>query len=199
MSWPYVSAATAAQLRKHSEAVLGGRVVCIDPATGSTSQPGYAVLEHGELVRSGVLKIDRRLGIARRLKALADQLLDEGLALPELLVVERLRGRMVHPHLHWAVGVIVATLDPEAIIELPIPLWKAVARADTTYAKSDEADACAFGQTVIYLVRGLDPTGSAPQVPRRAGAVRRRATGASGVRDTKRKGGSGRCRRKRRR
>ena len=151
----------ATQVQRHREAVLGHLVV-FDPATGATSGTGWAEYRGGQLLRSGVITPDRTQGIALRLRELQAAVVQLGLTNPDVCVIERLRGSMVHPHLHWAAGVLVAAANPGVCIEIPIPVWRALAATDPTYVKGDEADALAFGASTLRVVNG----GAIPPSPR---------------------------------
>lgn len=185
---------------RHKNAVLEGTVLCLDPASGGTSQPGWAYISGGELVASGSLALckgditDRLVDL---LEKLSYPLFKYGS--PDLLVIEELRGRMVHPYLHWSAGVTVVAVNAEAVLEIPITCWKAFAAADPNYAKGDEADARAFAHACIGLARGeplpyrsravgkrMGRTDRAPAAKGRARAKRATAAGTSRVRATKR-------------
>lgn len=155
----------ARQVLAHREAVLG-RLVVIDPATGATSATGYAEYVDGVLTRSGVLQPPRG-PLAQRLVWLWDQVRALGLTGADVCAIERLRGRMVHVHLHWASGVLLAAVGAEVVIEVPIPVWKSLVSQDPSYVKGDEADARAMGQCVVNVVRGVGTWPCPPKVPRR--------------------------------
>jgi Holliday junction resolvasome RuvABC endonuclease subunit len=163
----------ATQVQRHREAVLGHLVV-FDPATGATSGTGWAEYREGKLLRSGVITPDRTQGIALRLRELQSEVVRLGLTNPDACVIERLRGSMVHPHLHWAAGVLIAAANPGVCIEIPIPVWRALAAQDPEYTKGDEADALAFGASTLRVVRSLEPWPSPGKVPGRRGANRGR-------------------------
>jgi hypothetical protein len=197
--WPKGRATFYKRVKQHADLLANGRVLCIDPATGSTSQPGWALYVGGRCVRSGVLNLPGRAPVADRLRALRTQLqaLDPGAL--DVLVLEELRGSMVHAHLHWAAGVVAEALHAEVLLEIPIPVWKAVAAADPRYTKGDEADARAFGEALVALARGSAPERGTAATRGWKRTKRGRTGRASGVRnakrvDTRRMGGS-KCRR----
>lgn len=138
---------------------LRGLVVCIDPASGASSMPGYAVYHNGRLLRSGVLVINSSANVQFRLGQLRSLLLANELAGPDVLVIEKISGRLAHPFLIWSVGVTVEALAPTHVLEIPTTEWKPYARADATYTKSDEADAKIFGTAVLDL-GGIKPSPS---------------------------------------
>lgn len=176
-------------LKQHSKAVLNGSMLCVDPASGGSSQPGWAYYLGGELQESGVLQLcsgtiqDRLVDLSHKLGYSQFKW-----HAPELLVVEELRGRMVHRYLHWSVGVIVSQLDPEALLEIPVAVWKESAKANPDYEKSDEADARAFGEACVTYCRtagvggGMGASSSTPAVPRRKRSDRTTTRRSSRVR-----------------
>jgi hypothetical protein len=204
IKWPRGYAQTFfAKIRKHRDKVLHGRVLYVDPATGATSNPGWALSDNGVLVASGEIA-----GLKGETPERLTQLyavLHERAALEwgrlDMLVVEQLRGSMVAAQLHWSVGVILAALPAEIVCELPIPVWKSVARADPHYRKGDEADARAFCTAVLAVAASVDGADRAPapsgRQRRKRGSTRR----SRRVRDTKsgrgrspKRGGRSRCR-----
>lgn len=168
-------------VQRYKQAFLAGTVLYIDPASGGTSQPGWAYTEGGVLIDSGVLQLVKS-DIATRLLDLFAQLSYPQFkyGAPDLLVIEELRGRMVHPYLHWSAGVSVTAIDAEAVLEIPIVCWKAFAAADPEYTKSDEEDARAFAHTCLALARGERPpervAGRVGSSHRAAAAARRKRT-----------------------
>ncbi len=158
--WPGGRARFYTQVRRMRDVVLTGRMLCVDPASGSTSQVGWALYEAGELVKSGVLAVAKRGAIGVRLADTRKQLDALALGVIDLLVVELLRGNRVHAYLHWATGTIVSAIPHKVVIELPIQCWKAAIAGDPNYFKDDVEDAKAFGITLLKLARGLRPVDS---------------------------------------
>jgi hypothetical protein len=189
-----------AKVRKHAARILQGRVLCVDPATGASSNPGWALSVAGEIVGSG--EIAGLYGeTPERLRQLFWRLHDdERFNDIDVLVIEQLRGNMVVAQLHWSVGAILAALPAEVVCEIPIPVWKAVAKADPTYAKGDEADARAFCAAVLAVASGAlgdDGPGDAPRRKRSGRKPARRAGRVRNPKGRKRRGsggGVGRCR-----
>ena len=172
------------QVLKHREA-LAGTVVCIDPASGAASMPGFAVFVKGQLVRSGVLPISPA-NIQLRLVQLRALLASYDLVGPDVLVIEKISGRLAHPYLIWSVGVTVEATWPQILIEIPVAEWKPYAKADPHYTKTDEADAICIGRSIMDLA-GLQ---SSPRtVPSRGTPKRQRATSPRPGAPTKRKVG----------
>lgn len=134
---------------------LEGILLAIDPASGGTSQPGWAVFKQGGLKASGELALEGN--IVERLSDLLVQL-NELMIEYEVtaLVVEQL-PRRVHHYVMWSVGVTIAAA-PEVLpfAEIPISAWKEIAREQSDYVKGDAADARCIGQAVVSAARGRD-------------------------------------------
>lgn len=177
-AWPKGQAAFYAAVRKWAPRLLTARVVVVDPSTGATSRPGWAIIEGGAIVASGTLPIESG-GLVTRLLDLWRQLRDTIGVGPTVLVIEKLRGSMVHASLHWAAGVTVAALEPNHVIEIPICVWKAAASQDATYAKGDEADARAMARACLLLAAGAAPDGSGAEAVGADGADSARPRPAS--------------------
>ncbi len=69
------------------DAVLHGRVIAIDPASGAASNPGYCVMQAGVIQEYGILQIPGRRAINTRLKAIHETIRDE-LPAADMLVIE---------------------------------------------------------------------------------------------------------------
>jgi len=158
--------------KKARTLITEGRILSIDPALGTgESMPGYAVYKSSKLDESGSLFYDAETA-AEGLRALRKFLCEIGPV--DVLVVEELRGNMVHPHLHWVVGVIVEAVEAKLVLECPIALWKRLAKEDPHYSKSDEEDAKKFAETIIKLAEGSYPCEVRSGTP--ASSRRRRKT-----------------------
>jgi hypothetical protein len=188
-----------AKIRKHRDKVLHGRVLYVDPATGATSNPGWALSVNGVLVESGEIA-GLRGETPQRLHALWRRLsADPRFQNLDMLVVEQLRGSMVAAQLHWSVGVILVALPAEIVCEIPIPVWKSVARADPHYVKGDEADSRTFCTAVLLVASGALQDDGPANAPRRKRSRRSPARRSGRVRDTAnrkraRHGGTRKCR-----
>lgn len=134
---------------RHAQAINNGLLLAIDPASGGTSQPGWAAWRNGKLLRSGTIDLPRKALIQERLNALFHTVEQSQ---PDVLVIERIRGSMAHEHLHWAVGVCVGATCAPVLIEMPVSTWKAHAGPD--HIKSDENDAIAIGNCLLHLASG---------------------------------------------
>lgn len=126
------------------------RFVAIDPASGASSMPGFAVYENGSLVSSGTLSINSDFPIQYRLQQLAAECRNLGVF--DILVIERIRGKMSHESLKWAVGTIIASVQADGLIEMPITTWQKYAPKD--WVKGDESDAIAIGHAVLHITQG---------------------------------------------
>ncbi len=148
IKWP--SGRTSEQFKKDiaalADVILGGTFLAIDPASRNL---GTALFEKGKLVNSGTIQLPAKGSISSRLKVLYKTLLD-GRAV-DLLVIEKIRGSQSHVYLHWAVGVSVAGVQAPTMIEIPIPMWRAV--RPYNYIKSDEGDAILMGAAVVALAK----------------------------------------------
>lgn len=131
---------------RHATLILGGLLLAIDPASGGTSYPGFALFHKGQLQSSGRVAIDGGQ-VQDRLYQLMTTLLRG--QQPDVLAIERIRGANAHPYLFWSVGVTVAATRPLVVIEVPVSTWKKHVGKD--HVKGDEADAVAIGQTLVAL------------------------------------------------
>lgn len=145
--------------RAHRKAILEGTVLAMDPSSGSFNQkkkeqsyPGYALFREGELVESGVVDLNgQELNIWERLRELYD-CLENDFDVPDVLIIERIRGRVAHQYLKWSVGIIGTAVRAPVVIEMPVSTWRSFAGKD--HEKSDENDAIAIGTAAVKLARG---------------------------------------------
>ena len=142
------------QCAKAATALSGGRVLAIDPASGGTSRPGWAVFEAGVYIGSGTLAVEGAT-IQERLDSLRSLLRGTKFGTIDVLAIERIRGRLAHVYLTWAVGVTVSSFPDAQLTEVPVPVWKKYIKDDTLYSKTDEADAVAIGCAAISTARGF--------------------------------------------
>ena len=158
VQWPGgpSSAAFHHEVAKVSRQVKAGKLLAIDPSSGgwdpktrTQSTPGYALWEAGKFIESGTIELCRGNACAR----LADLYACLTREFPDVdvLVLEKLRGRMVHHVLHWAVGATVAAVPAPILIEVPIVFWKALAKTKPNYVKADDSDAELMGEVVLRL------------------------------------------------
>lgn len=136
---------------------LNRTVLSIDPASGSTSEPGYALFVEGKLVQSGTIKSPRGRQINQRLQVIADTLREQ-FPIPDVLIIEHIppsfgpAATVAVAALHKSIGAILASVRCKDYIEVAPASWHAVAnRLDFKYEKSDEKDAIIIGWTVLKL------------------------------------------------
>lgn len=138
-----------------SEFLTRCRVLAIDPASGGSSNPGWALFDEGEYVASGEFDIkSKKNPIQMRLVELQCLIVETfGSDLPEVLVIERIRGSHAHHYLFWSIGASIAAAEIEHLLECPVGFWKVVTPTD--YEKTDETDAIYIGAAVIKLAQEL--------------------------------------------
>jgi hypothetical protein len=129
-------------------------MLVVDPSSGSEkSKCGYAYFESGDLVTSGIVDIDHRLTIDKRLQNTYDWFA-ANYNQPDLLVIEEIRGRLSHAYLLWSVGTIIAAVRASHMLEMNIGTWKR--RASVDYVKSDSEDARQMGLVTVTLAEEYD-------------------------------------------
>ena len=154
----------ARKLRTH----LKGRVLCIDPSSGSEqSVPGFALFE-GQILREvGFLEISRTSDAPIRFKELVRALQDNFSEEVDVLVIEYVPPFMSKPgkggfrtqgvvNLHRAIGITMGVVPWKSIIQVPPISWRTwvtnnVGAIGSTYKKRDDRDAMALGLTVFHL------------------------------------------------
>lgn len=154
----------ARKIRSH----LKGRVLCIDPSSGSEqSVPGFALFE-GQLLREvGFLEISRTSDAPIRFKELVAALRDNFSEEVDVLVIEYVPPFMSKPgkggfrtqgvvNLHRAIGITMGVVNWKSIIQVPPISWRTwvtnnVGAIGSTYKKRDDRDALALGLTVFHL------------------------------------------------
>lgn len=141
-----------AWIEAHADILLTGTVLAIDPASGRSSACGYAVAKRGKYVEHGTIEVDGSKPIQYCLRELYDTLVEEQ---PDVLIVERIRGRMAHEYLRWAVGVIQAAVCAPRSVEMPVPCWRRYVRETygSDYEKSDSEDARMILEATLDLAR----------------------------------------------
>jgi Holliday junction resolvasome RuvABC endonuclease subunit len=132
--------------RLNAPTILHSTVLAIDPASGGTSDPGFAFFRASQLVANGTLPLRTMGSVQHRLRFLYSALRQYQ---ADVLVIEQIRGVRTHEYLHWSVGVSVAAVAPAVLIEMPVATWKKL--AGDHHQKSDKADALAIGQALIHL------------------------------------------------
>ena len=154
-----------------SNEILTGKLLAIDPSTGSqSSQPGYAWFEAGELKESGEIDVDISGDRNTRLAEIS-RCLREDFDQPDVLVVEYIppvtygsgirMNKVSLMALQKAIGAIIGARLVDHCIEIPSASWRAW--KPDNYVKSDEMDAICLGLCAIGLATLSN------QVPKRKG------------------------------
>lgn len=143
------------------DAILHGRVVAVDPASGANSNPGYCIMEGGVVQEYGILKVPRASTINLRLKAIHETIRDE---LPEadILVIEDIPLFFLKkfPHsckpLLFSCGVIMAAKPWPFVLPIQPLVWyalvdKIIPGKRACYDKKDEHDALLLAATAYNL------------------------------------------------
>lgn len=135
-------------IRFNKDLITKGKLISIDPASGGKSLPGFAVFNNGKLVQKGFIELPSKMPVAYRLRVLYSKLsvLVED---ADVLAIEEIRGNMGHVFLLWSVGVAVCAIKCKVLIEVPINVWRALAKADPLYQKADDEDAYLIGKALI--------------------------------------------------
>lgn len=133
------------RLKENKDIILGGTVLCIDPASNCV---GYALYVGGKLKESGKVKAKHKDPIHLRLSQIVVNLPQ---VKPDLVVIELVRSSTGHVYMVWAVGAIIAQYGTPTI-EIPHRLWKNI--QDAKYTKDDDIDAIYMGKYAIAIANG---------------------------------------------
>lgn len=123
----------------------GGLLLAIDPAGGSSSNPGWSLWKSGELVDSGAVRVKGNTWAARLQQIRVEF---EQLPKPDVVAIEQINDRMSR-YLHNAVGLLAGMWDCP-VVEVPVMCWKVLVPHWPDYKKDDEWDAILLGYAVIY-------------------------------------------------
>jgi hypothetical protein len=137
------------EAKKHRDLILKGNVLAIDPATGSSSKPGFAFFRNGKLVNSGVLDLDKKKDIFGRLGDLYDILYDQYNGVIDVLAIEKIRSS--HNSLRWAEIVSIMAVRATVTIEVSPITWHQ--NVSKKYKKSDEQDSIEIGIALIKIAK----------------------------------------------
>jgi hypothetical protein len=134
------------------DAIKHGSMLSVDPGTNSL---GWALFQSGILVQSGEIKATERKTTVIRLREILHDMYDrfEDNTI-DLMVVEMLRGNRVRPPLHWATGTVLAAIQPDSLIEVPIVFWHKIRPVE--YVKTDELDAKLIGRCVCLVQQDIE-------------------------------------------
>jgi len=174
---------TESLIKKYTENLLTGTVLAIDPASGGSSMPGYAVYKGGQLVQSGTIAVKPHLMLNVRLRLIADVLRNE-LPVPDVFVIEdirRIRGIFSGASvdiLFKGIGAIMSAVTCDKFIEIPPTVWTKTVEANyKTTRKSDEQDAIEIGRFAIEYAQEyrsrLKNKGTEDETPRKAPSTRK--------------------------
>jgi hypothetical protein len=139
--------------------ILNGKALIIDPSSGSHSSTdrsncGWAELEYGRVVDSGIIKLDHGKQPFQRLRLLGECLREDFADDYDILVLEFLEGDYVSPMLIKACGAIMANIKSKHYAEINIKTWQAIARRLGGWVKGDEHDAKYMGYAAVALALG---------------------------------------------
>lgn len=140
--------------------ILDGRLLAIDPSTGSiSSMPGYALFEKGELVESGIIQVRVQDRKNVRLHAIAQTLRTE-FPNVDVLAIENIppvsynrKGAMSGwsiVAIQRSIGAIISCFDCEYIEVAPKLTGKFRPEGQE---KSDEMDAIGIGNATLQAAR----------------------------------------------
>lgn len=140
-----------------ADCILTGTLLAIDPSTGSkSSMPGFAVFQKGELIESGIIKVDLKGNRAQKLYQI-NHTLRTDFGAPDVVAVES-AGYFISKmnpasiiSLQRAIGAVIAAWPVKCLVEVPSNVWQRYVPAN--YVKGDEMDAVAIGMCVIYKAR----------------------------------------------
>lgn len=143
--------------------ILEGKILCIDPSSGShSSMPGYALYDNCELKESGIIEIDSiNETLPIRLRELA-VCLQNDFGRYDVLVIEAIPpihggGRRFNSHakthasLLKSCGTILGAVDRAHTVSLHPRTWQKW--KDDNYVKSDQADAEYIGVAAIAMAK----------------------------------------------
>jgi hypothetical protein len=152
-------------------------VLTIDPASGGSSQPGYAVTSGGILLEYGIITLPKGSLIHHRLNKLrlaVDKLVAQYGAF-DVLILEKIavafggqkgRGGIVTQgvvHLHWSCGVVLSAYPWPVVIQVTPQTWHAWVRKqmdEKLYKKTDANDALVLTCVTFHELTGQLPEGA---------------------------------------
>lgn len=165
---------------RYRQLLLNGRVVVMDPSSGSReSMPGYAVAVGGKLAEAGTIRLPLEAELHVRLQALRKCLTTQ-FDNPDVLVVENLPPFVNGFNksilsLHKSVGVIIASFDCHALVEVAPSMWHKF-EPENGYHKSDVNDAI----IMLYVTLREAYTQSGQAIPASLEEMREKTRGPNG-------------------
>lgn len=141
-----------------------GNVLCIDPSIGSSSSsPGWAYYQAGQLIDSGIIRTGgshlelwqraRRLGSS--IKLLCDEFRVDILIYEDIPASSGFNQNAVASLLK-AVGIVLACSESSHVLGIHPASWKNYVRPE--YKKGDKEDAIEIGYIAISLARHIEAT-----------------------------------------
>jgi len=161
-----------ALIRANFQSILTGKLLAIDPSVGSRSSlPGWAYFESGKLVASGVIQVAVNNSLQARLREISEKLREQ-FGPVDVLAVEDIRvwrgARSMVVSLLKGVGAALCSVDAKVCLEVIPQAWHGLVGDD--YEKSDEKDAIAIGEYVLYVARQYAGTKKQNKPSSRSGA-----------------------------
>lgn len=155
VKWPQGFLPFYVKVREHRDKILTGTMICIDPASGGTSLPGFCICVGGEVLTSGTIDMGpRKLPIYERLQVLHDRVMKLTPTAPDVFCLEMIRGQnFSHHYLHWAIGTSIAAARTNAVVEIPMHAWRPVSKITPGYIKGDAADAECMAVAMLLLAQ----------------------------------------------
>jgi Holliday junction resolvasome RuvABC endonuclease subunit len=139
---------TYRQIRGISDTIKHGKCISIDPASKCM---GYAIIEQGVITETGVVVAPPYNNIGGRLEYMYNAIKEKGPY--DAAFIEKVRSSQGHIYLVWSAGTAIAASGAPTVIEVSTSMWKKLAREDTTYSKSDEADAIKIAEVVLECIK----------------------------------------------
>lgn len=148
------------EAQRQTEELLKGVLIALDPATGESSNPGYAVFWGGEFQEKGIINLDKKQPIARRMARLL-YVLQTRFPVPDCVLIEKIPNSLYIPgkgatqpkgwqYLHWCCGVMASAYDTADVLEVPPQSWKRnIKTRFPSYVKTDANDALAIGASIL--------------------------------------------------
>lgn len=146
------------QVKQEWETILNGVFLAIDPSVGSTSSmPGYALFDKGNLIESGIIRVSPTAKKNIRLFSITKSLKEE-FKTPDIIAIENIppisfKGGMSGwslVSLQRSIGAILSVYDIP-YVEVAPSAWQKY-KFDG-YDKSDENDAICIGLCVLAAAR----------------------------------------------
>ena len=151
------------QIRGVRDALLGGKVLAVDPSSGSSgSMPGWCTFDASTPTDSGTIEVVRDPAYFNRQLHSLNTCLRSQFDVPDVLVIEHIAPifsggaarQFSNTHrLHQGIGAIMAAFHCP-MVSIPPSIWKKY--APENYEKTDENDAIMLGIAAINTARKLE-------------------------------------------